>query len=1036
MVVAGPGTGKTQILAARVGYILKETDAKADNILCLTFTEAGAVAMRQRLLSFIGPDAYKVHIQTFHSFANRVIQDNLDYFNVRELDLLSELEEIELFRDLIDKAGYPFKRRSGNVYFERVRLKNLFADINKENWKVEELQAAAQAYHDEIPSLDEFQYKRANKTKGIKVGDPKEAQIRTAQNQMKTLLTALDLKQEYDKLKSERKRFTYDDMIAWVIEAFEKSPDILAGYQERFHYYLVDEFQDTNGSQNKILSQLSSYWDTPNLFVVGDDDQAIYRFQGASIENILDFNSTYGANTQFIPLEQNYRSSQVILDRAKALIEVNEESLSKQLEGLEKKIVASNPEVQDLKQIPRVLSFPNVHYEAYSVGKEIYELHSSKGVPYKDIAVIYRNHSQVEFLASYLRALQVPLNIKRKVNILEEVFTQNLLSLLSYLNSESKEPYSADHILFKLLHFGYKEVPAIAAAKLAYSQRDKKFKDKKPWREMIQTPEKFLESTLFQSEASPVEKIRSFSIAIESCLEKIHQLKLPDFFVYVLQQCDVLGSALRAEDKINLLEEIQTLLRFVREEFKRNPKLNLNTLLANIELMHSNGITLEMNKILASEDGVNLVTAHGSKGLEFPHVYILGCNDKNWKASKGGNQNFKLPPDAASRTMDSNLEEERRLFFVAMTRAKSNLSMTFPIADLKGKELVPTRFFAEIAEEVSLPTEHILVKENDLLEYQIKVLGSESVVRVQTIDQAYLRKIVDKTRLSATAISNYLKCPVSYYYEKVLRVPQSGSPAMAYGSAMHKAIEEYFVRMLAERNFGPADQLLEFFEQAIFAQRYHFNDEEFDRFKDKGLHYLKLYHSKYIETWAVRVELEKGIFNAVFEDIPLTGFIDKLEFISDTLVRVVDYKTGSYKSNKKFKKFLGPTGDPEAELHNERVGGDYWRQANFYKILIESSSESYAVSEAVFDFVEPEDEEGNEFFIEKIELSKEAQSIVKEQIRQVWKGIQNLEFSEGCNEEHCRWCNFVKNNQTQFEEPSDDAEHEHLKVVHLPSNEP
>jgi len=268
LVIAGPGTGKTQILAARIGKILLETDAKAGEILCLTYTDAGAVAMRKRLFEFIGPEAYRVNIYTFHAFCNEIIQENLEYFGKLTLDALSDLESAMFFRELVDEFpnDHLLKRFTGDIYYDAPRLKSLFSDMKKENWTAEAIQKAVEEYLADLPLREEYVYKRANAAKGIKVGDLKQKEIDAAKEKMEKLLAAVGEYQNFDAKMKARSRYDYDDMIQWVLKAFRENEDLLRRYQERYQYILVDEFQDTSGSQNELLKFMLNYWDTPPEF--------------------------------------------------------------------------------------------------------------------------------------------------------------------------------------------------------------------------------------------------------------------------------------------------------------------------------------------------------------------------------------------------------------------------------------------------------------------------------------------------------------------------------------------------------------------------------------------------------------------------------------------------------------------------------------------------------------------------------------------------------------------------------------------------
>src|ERR1700761_2080682 len=388
LVIAGPGTGKTQILAARIGKILLETDASAHEILCLTYTDAGAVAMRKRLFEFIGPDAYRVNIYTFHAFCNEIIQENLEYFGKLSLEALSDLESAMLFRELVDEFpnDHLLKRFTGEVYLEAPNLKSLFSDMKKENWDEAAIQKAVREYLDDLPNREKYIYKRANSKTGVKVGDLKQKDIDKIHEQMKKLLSAVSEFQNFSKKMTDRSRYDYDDMITWVLKAFKENEELLRRYQERYQYILVDEFQDTSGSQNELLRFILNYWDTPNVFVVGDDDQSIFKFQGANMKNILDFSSDYAPSLKTVVLKQNYRSNQHILDVSRALIEKNNERLTRQLD-LDKNLKSAHPRFDSLMIEPAIKEYENPGQELADVASQVKRL-LDNGTEPGEIAVI------------------------------------------------------------------------------------------------------------------------------------------------------------------------------------------------------------------------------------------------------------------------------------------------------------------------------------------------------------------------------------------------------------------------------------------------------------------------------------------------------------------------------------------------------------------------------------------------------------------------------------------------------------------------
>ena len=384
MVIAGPGTGKTQILGARIGKILLETDTLPSNILCLTYTDAGAVAMRRRLLSFIGPEAYRVNIFTFHAFCNEVIQANLSLFEKHSMDPVSDLERIEILKRLIDQLpkGNPLKRYRGDVYFEMTYLQGLFSAMKREGWTPAFLEERIEAFRKDMETNDEFRYKNSRAGKWNK-GELKPAYYLELER-MDKLAAAIREFERYQEAMRRANRYDFDDMINWVIKAFQENPSLLADYQERYLYILVDEFQDSSGNQNALVELLISYWENPNIFVVGDDDQSIFRFQGANLENMEEFaKSRMSDELRPIVLTRNYRSSPAILEAAGALIGRNEERLVRKMEGLSKDLVSSNPERMALTIAPRLKEYLSLRHEMGGIALEISELISAGVEPGK-----------------------------------------------------------------------------------------------------------------------------------------------------------------------------------------------------------------------------------------------------------------------------------------------------------------------------------------------------------------------------------------------------------------------------------------------------------------------------------------------------------------------------------------------------------------------------------------------------------------------------------------------------------------------------
>ncbi|HVU54340.1 MAG TPA: ATP-dependent DNA helicase [Puia sp.] len=1013
MVIAGPGTGKTQILAARIGKILLDTDVSPDNILCLTYTDAGAIAMRRRLLSFIGPDAYKVHIHTFHSFCNDIIQENLSLFEKTSLDPISDLEKIQLFKTLIDgfPKNHPLKRYRGDVYFEMYNLQNLFSTMKREGWTPEWIRQKIDQYLADLPTRDEYIAKRA--TGNFKKGDVRTDKIAEETEKMEKLKAAVDEFHRFQDLMRRRNRYDFDDMINWVIRAFEENRALLSSYQERYQYILVDEYQDTSGTQNRLVSLLINYWDKPNVFVVGDDDQSIYRFQGANVENMLDFAHQYEKDLLTVVLTNNYRSTQPILDISRTLIDKNTERLVQQLPNLSKQLVSSHPEISKLKFPPRIIEYKDSRDEMTDITLHIQRLVNEENIAPGRIAVIYKENKYGEELAKFLQLKKIPVYSKRSLDLFEVPFAQKIMLLLRYLAAEHDAPYGGDEMLFEILHFDFFSIPPIEIAKLSVEVADKQFSDERTsLRRLLHERASRPARDLFDTGLP--EGMKKAGRALEKLIGDVSNVTLQTLFENCIRDTGVLAYIMQNPQKVWLMQVLTALFDFIKEESRRDPDLNLERLVQMIDLMKANSIPIPLIQVAGSDKAVNLLTAHGSKGLEFAYVFFAGCNASTWEKKRKPWGGYKYPdnlfdsrgPEAgngqgsqASKASDE--EELRRLFYVALTRVEQHLFISYARYKLDGKELEPSVFIAEILDQHTLTVEKGAVPEETMADFEALTFTETIAPEIAAAEEAFIARMLEKFVMNVTALNNYLKCPLEFYYRNLIRIPSPKNEATEFGSAIHWALQRLFEKMKAhvEERFPEKAEVLQDFNWYMHRHREIFTREAFARRMEYGIEVLGNYYDKYIDQWNKIVAVERNIRNVTVKGIPLKGKLDKLEFQGKE-VNVVDYKTGDVD---KAKDKLAPPGD---KLPN---GGDYWRQAVFYKILVDSyEQKDWKVVSTEFDFVEPDKKK--EYRKAKIVITPADITTVIQQIETTWKKIQDREFYTGCGKSDCHWCNFVKTN--------------------------
>ncbi|RYY97439.1 MAG: ATP-dependent helicase, partial [Chitinophagaceae bacterium] len=762
MVIAGPGTGKTQILSARIGKILlSDAQIEPENVLCLTYTDAGAVAMRRRLGTFIGPDAYRVALHTFHAFCNEVIQDNLGLFERTALDPISDLERIELMKELIDGFGkdHPLKRYRGDIYFEMHGLQQLFSLMKREGWTADFICGKVKEYMDDLPGREGYVYKKAGK--GFKKGDLKLAAIAGQQERMDKLVAACHEFEKFQELMRKRNRYDFDDMINWVIEAFQGNEDLLRQYQEKYQYILVDEYQDTSGAQNRIVELLMAYWEKPNVFVVGDDDQSIYRFQGANVENMLSFGNSFGEDLLTVVLTDNYRSGQMILDVSKALIDRNEERLVKQMGGLSKDLQARNEAIAAAAADPAVHEYDTQGRELIGITDQIDRLIKS-GVAPSSIGIIYRENKYGEELARYLRLKEIPYYTRRHLNILEQPLIQQLLLVLEYLVAEHDTPYGGDGLLFEILHFEWFGIPPLEIAKAAMQVADENYQHKNKKMSLRRfVCERKHPKDLFDRGLHP--NLCEAVHILERLVGAVRNETLQNLLEKVLREGGFLGQIMSHDERNWLLQVVTGFYNHVRDETRRHPYLTLESFMERLALMRKEGLVLPLVQVAGHEKGVNLLTCHGSKGLEFDHVFLAGATANSWERKKKPASGFSFPDTLfASNATGDDTEELRRLFYVALTRARQHLCISYSKATDAGKLLEPSLFIAEIFEKHPLPVQKQSLSDDLVAEFALLQLSGVFAPEVAHLEDELLNRVLAGFQMNVSALNNYLRCPLEF----------------------------------------------------------------------------------------------------------------------------------------------------------------------------------------------------------------------------------------------------------------------------------
>jgi len=1003
MVIAGPGTGKTEVLAMRIANLLRsEAQVKPSEILCLTFTDEGTVAMRRRLLQIVGEQAHKVNIFTFHAFCNSIIQSNMESFSLRDLMPISDLERIDLVYELIENldARNPLRRLKGDIYYDAKNLITLFDLMKNEDWTAAHINAAIDFYIESLPEKAKFKYQRANSKKGIKIGDPKENDIRKETEKMERTRAAASLYPLYEEKMKTAGRYDFADMILWVLKALREKPDFLLMQQERFQFILVDEFQDTSGAQSELLNMLADYWEDPNIFIVGDDDQSIFEFQGARLKNIKDFYEKYAASIKVIILKQNYRSSSLILQKAGATIINNQQRLINELQHLhlDKNIIAANERfnTEELVAPTFKVYYNNLHEDA-AIVNEIEQMHQ-QGIPLNNIAVLYSQHKQAANIIDSLERKKIPYWVKRPANVLQQPLISQLLNIFRYLQAETIKSLSGEEWIFQLLHSSFFNVSSIDVAALSLYMQDKNAKHKR-WRFLL-LDDLLLETLGLQNPAA----LRQLGKNIERWITDLQSLTLPMLLQKIMYDGGVVASAMKSENQIWEMQVLHSFFEFVQEECAKQPRTTIRELLAVIDRMDAEGIPLPIQKTVLQENGVRFYTAFSAKGHEFEHVYVVGATKNFWESKTGNNRGFSLPENlttTAALEEDANNAEEvaRRLFYVAITRAKKFLNVSYSQQDNKGKSLEASKF----VDEVSVAEERMdkSVGDDEVMRHIATLLAPEPPVQIALAKKELLDKRLENFVMSVSAMNKYLRCPVTFYYEYVLRVPEAKSDALAFGISIHYALEQLYKLMTAseQKNFPAKEDVIKAFRHAMRREESSFTTIQYERRLEMGEEILSAYYEHYLPVLNKVALTEYNINLVTINGVPAKGKLDKIEFIGKDCI-VIDYKTGNPEKASR-KELLGPSdADPS--------GGDYWRQMVFYKLLLDNfiPAMGWRMIEGVFEFIEKNSKD--EFVRFSIPIQEHDLTIVKEQIKMVYDKIMNHEFDKGCEDENCRWCNFAK----------------------------
>ncbi len=942
MVIAGPGTGKTSILTLRIANILKKTDTAPENILALTFTESGAFSMRKKLVDIIGTAAYKVTIQTFHGFCNEIIKQYPERFpRIIGSKAIIDLDQISVLEEIIEKTKLEYLKPFGDTFFY---VKPVLSEIR--NLKREAVSTSLFEEHIKKQENDFKEIPEKVHVKGAHKGKMKGEYMKLLEHIEKNKELLL-LYKAYEKALLEKKYYDFEDMIVEVVKVLKSDPDLLLILQEMYHYILADEHQDANNAQNAILELLSNFHENPNLFIVGDEKQAIYRFQGASLENFFYFKKMY-PQALLINLEENYRSTQRILDASHSLIEKNVVP-----EGYKHtKLIAKS---QIGKEHIEIHEFPNTDVELSFISTDIKEKIGS-GTAAEEIAILYRNNYDAFAISKKLAQAGILYRIESDNDIFNNEEIRKLIIIFEVIHDLTNE-----EALAKLLFLDYLKIDILDVYKILKEAKENNNENKKSLFEIV------------------FEKFPDLSLKLSSWARVSHTKPFINLFEIVIKESGFLAQTIAHEHFLERLSTLESFFEYVRVLSETQKEFFLKDFISHIESVKKYGVQAKMSPGM-NKKGVRLMTAHRSKGLEFDFVYIIYAYDGHW-GNKSQRSYFHIP-NIGGAVFKANQDDERRLFYVALTRARKSAYITYSKKSFEGKELLPSQFLDEIDSEQSKIISH---EESE----NTKNLFGEKIEEIATLNYIdYIQNRFLEQGLSVTALNTYIKCPWEYFFICLMRLPKVQTKHQMYGTAIHETLKTFFDKYKAQEDLSKSE-FLKLFEYNL--RKLSLSKDDFEQSLEKGKKSLEGYYDTYKSTWTRNLITEYGVrgvhLKASFGNVLLKGNLDKIELLNENDVNVVDYKTG--KPNSKNKK-------------------NYERQIQFYKLLLDlDEKKKFNMKSGELEYIEPNDL-GN-YKKEKMMVVDEQVGELKKLIVEKSEEIYNLKFiSSTCSDEDCEYCKLGK----------------------------
>lgn len=966
MVVAGPGTGKTQILTLRIANILRSTDTPPDAVLAITFTETAAKAMRDRLRRYIGADAYKVSFYTFHGFAEHVIGTHQETFpRIIGGSVASDVERFEYIRSILQEDTWRVLRPSGKPEHYVHSILQQISACKREYMSPDAVATWLQSLETALAEEPKYHEKGAHKGKVRRAYLDLEKKLRKHQE-------FLAVYRRYEAVLAAQHRYDFDDLILELVRAFKEDEALLRQLQEQYLYILADEHQDVNESQNQILQCLAEYHTSPNIFVVGDEKQAIYRFQGSSLGNFLYFADSFTATTN-ISLTENYRSGQSILDAAQAVITTEDE----RLQALRIPLSAATSTTSKVF----LREFSHTATESTWVVDTV-RTFLEKGQRPEEVAIIVRTNHDVETYATQLRSFSIPVRASAEGAINQHPIVMSLRMLLRFVVDPSDETALAG-----VLHAPYWGITTTDLVKVLAARNSSR-----SLLEIISDEKQY--SELGVTDGSPLQRIND---TIEMVRSEASTLPPHRLLEQVLKQSGWL-SYIHRNDPLDGARVVRRFYDAVTEAVERGSVSGLSDVVQLLLTHEQYNIPLQAPYLQQETNAVNVLTAHKAKGLEYDVVILPGLVDSVWGGSRP-RSTFSIPLTRTSDPdTDTSFDDDQRLLYVAMTRARKELHLSYANITNNGRERLPSRLLEPLRDTGTV------VEFPDMSDYETTLAPTDTFGKDDPrlkVSPVIVADIFRTRGFSPTGYNNYRNDPWNFFYRNILRMPEFPNLSMLFGTAMHRVWERGVESWRDTRTVPEVTTLSEYLQQGL--KQLPISQFEYTQLHEQGLATLPIYRDTLMAQLSdishsqteqrMRCMVDPGA--PLGFEIPLTGAIDRIDHDSSgSIVRVVDYKTGQPKSRNAI---LGKTASSD---------GNYYTQLRFYATLLYLQGKHHPNIAYTLSFIEPNQQgkiKEETFFIETTDIIEfiDELKIAAQEI------VAGTFLDTPCDPEQCEYCDWI-----------------------------